>query len=332
MDWQTCTILWLAIYLEQWLHKYPTAVYLFSSNQDATKAPANVKRNYKNTVAQLVWNNDDFKALEDLTGEEARKGLGTVSTRKYASTKAACCGASDGQIEYRGRWVGDKGTRVVRRHYITTDDPYTDASVASMLCDGGPIKYKLKAQFNNVTDNWLFMECIPSIRARFEEDIWLCRLLGLATLWATFDANASLYLDPVSADRIRTNFQSVHGNVPNNGNPVRKVALQIINANDRLDIVEVQEAGHGDNGNPPAGPPAVANAIGGHTDGQVLAYIRRMEQGFNDHLESIRSEQANFRQWTLEQFSKVIRAQQNYRGTVASALVRQDRTEQARRN
>lgn len=45
----------------------------------------------------------------------------------------------------------------------------------------------------------------------------MCRLLGLAILWAAFDPNASQFLDPVSADRIRTNFQSVHAAVVANG-------------------------------------------------------------------------------------------------------------------
>lgn len=137
------------------MHKYPTDVYLFNSNQDTVKAPANLKQNYnKNTLSRLVWNDPDFKSLAGVTGEETAKGLDNVS--------AAWQGASDGQIEYRGRWVSDKGTQVVRRHYITTDDPFTDASVGSMLCDGGPIKYELADAFT-VTDNWLFIECVQAL-------------------------------------------------------------------------------------------------------------------------------------------------------------------------
>lgn len=64
----------------------------------------------------------------------------------------------------------------------------------------------------------------------------------------------------------------------------------------------------------------------------VLVYIQRMEQGFNDHLEAIRSEQTNFRQWSSEMFAKVIRAQRNYGGTIPSGMVRMHRGEQARRN
>jgi hypothetical protein len=57
-----------------------------------------------------------------------------------------------------------------------------------------------------------------------------------------------------------------------------------------------------------------------------------MEQGFTDHLNAIRNEQTSFRQWATEQFSRVVRTQRRYGGTIPSALVRQDRTEQARRN
>jgi hypothetical protein len=112
----------------------------------------------------------------------------------------------------------------------------------------------------------------------------------------------------------------------------RKVPLQVINVNDRLDIIE-QGAGNGNNGGAGnLGGAVQVAAVGGRTDGEVLAYIQRMQQGFDNHLQAIRNEQTNFRQWATEQFSRVVRAQRRYGGTIPSALVRQDRGEQARRN
>ena len=241
-EWKTCTILWLAIYMERWLQKHPQAVFLFTNNNHIMKGPENIKRQYKNRVQRLVWNDEEFKSLLDVTGDDADKGLGTVSCRKFSSTKGSRRGASDQQLEYRGRWVGDKGGKVIRRHYITKDDPFTDAYVGSLLCDGGPIRYDTKPGVV-VTDNWLFIECVPHVRARFPDDDRMCRVLGLAILWAVFDGEANDFLEPNVSDRIRTNFTNLHGEVEG-GNPVRKVPIMIITVNDRLDIMDRPERGN----------------------------------------------------------------------------------------
>ena len=78
-----------------------------------------------------------------------------------------------------------------------------------------------------MTDHWLFVECIPHIRTRFPQDNRLCRVLALATLWAAFDVDATEYLDPTHADRIRTDFARVAPNW-SEGNPVEKKAIMIV--------------------------------------------------------------------------------------------------------
>jgi hypothetical protein len=113
MDWRSCSIVWLSIYLELWLTKHPTALFLFTTNEHVNKGPNNLKEQYKNQIQRLVWSTEEFQLLKDATGDDATKGLGSTSNQKYSATKASTRGASDNQVEYRGRWVGDKSSRVV---------------------------------------------------------------------------------------------------------------------------------------------------------------------------------------------------------------------------
>ena len=138
--------------------------------------------------------------MNEAVGDEADMGIGVHSSRKFAASLAKMWGASDIQVEYRGRWVGEAGRRVVSRVYITRDDPYTDALVAGLLCDGGPIRYSVKVEYA-VTDQWLLSECVPSVRARFPEDPRFCRVLGTAMLWGAFDEDASEFMPAVDRDR-----------------------------------------------------------------------------------------------------------------------------------
>ena len=74
-----------------------------------------------------------------------------------------------------------------------------DAYVASLLCNGGPIKCKLQ-QGLDVTDVFLFSECIPNIEHCFEDDYQLCECLGLAHLWVMFDEDASVFINSINRD------------------------------------------------------------------------------------------------------------------------------------
>jgi len=134
--WKNCVHLSLANYLEQWLGMHPTVKFLWTDNPHDKKGPSNVKQQYRNRVAAMVWCKDEFKQLED--EPEEHNGLGATSGRKFFANKAQISGASDAQVEYRGRWVGEKGRKGVNRHCIRMADPYTDTFVAGLLCDGGP--------------------------------------------------------------------------------------------------------------------------------------------------------------------------------------------------
>jgi hypothetical protein len=85
-DWKSCPLLWLSIYLDGWLRRHPNAVHMFTENDNVETGPKNINKTYGNRVKAVVWNNAEFKALEDQSGPD-QKGLGTHSNRKYASTR-----------------------------------------------------------------------------------------------------------------------------------------------------------------------------------------------------------------------------------------------------
>jgi hypothetical protein len=166
--WFDCIHLHLALYLECWLKmNLPNIKFLFTEIQhNDTTGPSRLNQNYVNRMRQ-IWNMEEFKALEDQVGaEEDRRGIGGHSLRKFASTNAKRNGARTDQIEYRGRWSGDKARSICATSYIESKDPYTDAFVASVNCEGGPVAYDI-ADGMEVPDDFLFTHVVPSIRERF---------------------------------------------------------------------------------------------------------------------------------------------------------------------
>ena len=174
-----CTVLNLAIYLEEHLRRTPGAKYLFADDLD-DEAPIRLKTNHRNNMDHHVFKNDDFCQMA-LDSDE-HKGLGTHSFRKGSANKARKNGVNADEIEIRGRWK-PQGKCVIFC-YINVNQVHIDAKVAALPCPGGPIKYKLKVGLDCVNDEWLFTNCIPHIHARFSNDRAFCRTLGLATLYA----------------------------------------------------------------------------------------------------------------------------------------------------
>ena len=71
-------------------------------------------------------------------GNNMDTGLGTHSTRKFASTHARRSGCTKDEKDHRGRW---KSKGRVSDIYDDTELPYPDAKVCEMLCIGGPCFY-----------------------------------------------------------------------------------------------------------------------------------------------------------------------------------------------
>ena len=320
--------LWLSIYLELYLADHPSSKFLFTDKTDEEKAPLNLKQRYRSRINKVVWKTEEFQALADETGDEAKQGVGTHSTRKYASTLAKLMGADDSQVEHRGRWVGETGRRVCSRVYISSTDTYTDAFVASLLCKGGAIRYELQEDLL-VTDNWLYMNVIPHIYARFHADNRFCRVMALCYLWAVFDPENSEYLPAVDVDRIKTAFASTYGAAAVEVNPVKKIKISVVKINGTLDIVDIDtDRAPGTTAGASAVNPVSPAGIG--NSHEMLGYLQRMERSLAGELQSVRVEQAASRKWMGEQIDKVITNQRRFGGTIGQALNRQSQQRQAR--
>ena len=83
--------------------------------------------------------------LRDEISIPNRDRLGTHSLRKCAATHARRQGCSRDDVNARGRWKHNKQIVDV---YIDNSIPYPDAKVASVLCVGDPIGYKIN-RYNN---------------------------------------------------------------------------------------------------------------------------------------------------------------------------------------
>jgi len=139
-DPEFCLHLHLAAYLELYVGRYPDMHYLFTDAPPTDKnAVKNLISQYRNRLKAVVWENQEFIALED---EDDEDGVGTHSYRKFASTYAKNCGGARDEVEIRGRWKLEGG-RIVSR-YIDPKQLYIDAKIEAILCVGGPIAYKLR--------------------------------------------------------------------------------------------------------------------------------------------------------------------------------------------
>jgi hypothetical protein len=326
-DWKTCPQLWLSIYLNGWLRRHPNSLHMFTDNDDDEVGPKNLNKQYGNRVRSVCWNNADFKALEDQTGE--CKGLGTHSNQKYASTKAAQKGASKEQVQFRGRWIGETNSSIVSKHYISPEDIYTDAFVTSCLCKGGPIKYMLRDDATTVNDFWLFQNCVPHLGVRFATDTRFRCVMALTKLWAVFDDAASQELPLAECKRIKHSFVTVYGNL--NNNPVMKVALEIMNVDGRLRIVAgVNNAINNLNNDGQQQQQPMNGNI--NNNPQLLALVQHNHQEVIQRIDMVQAEQQAQQAWMQQMFDRVITNQRGFGGTVYSAMATGDRQEQQRRN
>ena len=139
MDTDFCVLLALGCYLESRFSTYQTEDngrrFLFGTS-DEDEEPIRVNERYQRILRE-TWKDEEMKNLI----AQFRGSVGTHSLRKFPSTWAAEHGVSQDHIEVRGRWKGGKNGRTVNK-YINVEQLPTDGHVASILCVGGPIKYK----------------------------------------------------------------------------------------------------------------------------------------------------------------------------------------------
>jgi len=64
MESETCVLLHMGVYLEEYLRLHPAAKCLFTPDLDA-KAPARLKSNHRNNLDRHVLNQEEFQELCD---------------------------------------------------------------------------------------------------------------------------------------------------------------------------------------------------------------------------------------------------------------------------
>ncbi|KAI2506250.1 hypothetical protein MHU86_8185 [Fragilaria crotonensis] len=327
MDTRTCVVYNLAIYLEEFLSQHPRAILLFTEQAPGPNAVKNLICRYRSRIQKEVWLHEDFKRLAD---EDDEDGVGTHSYRKFPSTYARSNGCSPDEIEIRGRWK-QQGQRVVFR-YIDVKQLFIDAKVAAALCIGGPIKYELSVDVEvrtAVTNDWLFTNVVPCIRARFSGDSRLCRVLGLSLLFGCLDEELSMELPPFVVARVQNAWEALRlqAAVANN-NPVHRVPLHVYRINDTLciDPVVVQR----EEGGAPGVP---ATNAGGHGNQQqrdndsyqaLLIQLQHQRQQMTGMEQRIDGSLNSFRTWTRSQFTIINNNIRRFGGSIQGGLARQD--------
>ena len=329
MDTKTCVIFNLAIYLEEFLSQHPGAVLLFTEQPPGPKTTKNLINRYRGRIKMEVWSHEDFKRLAD---EDDEDGIGTHSYRKYPSTYARQNGCTPDEIEIRGRWK-HQGKRVVFR-YIDVKQLFIDAKVAAALCIGGPIKYDLvdDAEVRTaITNDWLFTNVIPCIRARFSNDSRLCCVLGLALLVGCLDWEIAPELPLHVEARVRNAWEALQLRAEGaNSNPVHRVPLHVYRINDTLciDPVVLREEGDG-----ATGATVVTAGTGGGNNQQqrdndsyqaVLIQLQQQKQQMTGMEQRIDGSLNSFRTWTRNQFTTVNNSIRRFGGTIQGGLARQD--------
>jgi hypothetical protein len=163
------------------------------------------------------------------------------------STQAKRRGSPSEHVDHRGRWVAKKGSRIVNAVYIDPEDVYADASVASNLCLGGPIKYKVREEVaSHITTEWLSEHVVPSIAKRYSNDVQFVRNLGLALLFAMLDndANEFLAVNFPNSDAAKQAYEAIPvENKPEQ--PVMRVPLHIYRIGEDTLIDEVWNGNQG---------------------------------------------------------------------------------------
>ena len=198
--------------METFLELHPASKYLFTEDDDE-KGPDRLKRHFSSCLRDNVWRKEDFIDLAPEVSPLGSNGwpsdIGTHSNRKCPAEYAANRGAHINEVEIRGRWKGQKGGRVVFR-YVNIQQEYEDAKVATLLCRGGAVRYKVKdAVADVVTDAWLCEHVVPNIHRRYPDDHRLCRLLGIALLYFCLSSNEDVLCPGALRERVKDAYAAL---------------------------------------------------------------------------------------------------------------------------
>jgi len=283
-----CIILSLAIYLEERFSSYGTHSRFLYTEDVNDSAPKRAVKSYSRTVRETVFLNASFQALSSVTGGS----LGMHSFRKFPATWASILGATQDEVDARGRWKRGQGRTSTR--YINPSQPYADAKVCGLLCVDGPVMYSLKNGCG-VSALFLHEHVCPRISEFFGdgEGAAVVEVLGTALLWSCFNPHVQGRVPQFILDRVKTEYGSIrpvafHEDV----NPVERLRLVIYRVGESLQIDELPPAPTGDgdeddgqqgNGDHPTDGGAMAAAAQPHVQqGMMLETAGR--QQFVNHM------------------------------------------------
>jgi hypothetical protein len=233
-----CIIVSLACFLESTITSGAQDKYLFAEESDS-RAPDRLNSRYYR-ILNTVWKKPEFQEIARLT----RGSIGTHSLRKFPSTWVVENGGTDVEVEIRGRWKGQRNGRTVNR-YISPEQLPTDAKVASILCVGGPVRYKVKSD-SHVTSLFMQEVVVPGIYNLYssEESNQIASVLAPALLWAAHSEDLSHLMSEQVRKRIVDGYALIRGQHPADYNPVEKVPLHVFRVQNQVQIEELVRNEH----------------------------------------------------------------------------------------
>lgn len=224
--------------------------------------------------------------------------LSFLSLRKFAATWCSQRGCSQEEVEKRGRWKGKKNGAVVNR-YISPEQLPTDAKVASILCFGGPVTYRLKDDAN-LTPEFIRMHVLPGIYNLFSSDPsnHIVDVLGPALLYLCHTPGLEHMVSEAVRNRVTASYHLRRGQHPPEYNPVEKIPLSVYRVENEVVIEPITWNGGGGNNSDENGPAGVVgNGFGGVGHGGISLGLRATEEKLDTVLASVHRLDTRGIQW-----------------------------------
>lgn len=237
-----CPLLATALWLEYSLSAREIATFVFETDNISGLTDdediVNRIKSHANSILNRVIKSSDYK---DAVADFSQEGnLGSHSIRKYATKRARMFGSQKDDVDYRARWAGKKRQQ---DDYCGADEwlPLPDAKVGSVLCQGGAVGYKVRAE-SGISDSWILQYVVPNLHAKMngpgKRDAVL--VLGKALLWKVFE-DRNNYVPSEISQRIRRAYNELgeRCTLQAGENPVQKVPLVVYKGeNDYAVVIE----------------------------------------------------------------------------------------------
>lgn len=238
-DSDFCVVVALAIYIQFALEfaNAHNSDYIFCNTEET---PTSIKQQVSVMLKKKVIESGEWQELQRRTHGEnyTIEKCGTHSLRKFAATLARLLGRSQDEVDVRGRW---RNTKRVSDRYTSINLPIVDANVASSLCVGGAVKYKIKED-SPVSDAWLIEEFVPQIALKCGNGVAI--VLGRALLWALIEPTMSSLIPEELRHRLQWRYMGLHPDAEML-NPIEKAELVVYEVSGQLHIDEVGEIERG---------------------------------------------------------------------------------------